>query len=97
MSKRKPTLKLQPVCEHGGFALHEDEDHKCVMPYGRAREGQNLAGIAVVTMNDDGTYEQIPTDAPSLDSPDHRGPAQVATDAYRESWERTFGARGGVS
>jgi hypothetical protein len=23
---------------------------------------------------------------------DHNGPAQVATDAYRESWDRTFGA-----
>jgi hypothetical protein len=24
---------------------------------------------------------------------DHNGPAQVATDDYRESWERTFGPR----
>ena len=29
--------------------------------------------------------------APSTDAPSMTGPAQVATRAYRDSWERTFG------
>lgn len=35
-----------------------------------------------------------PSDVKATVSPaDHSGPAQVATEAYRESWDRTFGER----
>lgn len=91
------TLCLHPESPEGGTIVHRDGDHQCVGDYVYAREGQNLAGRTVVMLRKDGTYEHVPTGAPAHPTHGSHGPAQVATPAYRDSWERTFGARGGVS
>ena len=94
---KKPTLKPISSVErdgrHYGVAEHQDGDHACHLPYYTMKEGENLAGrnIAIVDQRD-GSFEMlIPGTRPC------GGPAQVATEAFRNGWEATFGARGGVS
>lgn len=94
----KPTLKrLSPPVEHNGrrsgVAEHTDGDHTCHMPYREVQEGENLAGQNAVIVSKDGSYEML-TPGTKLAC---GGPPQVATEAYRNGWEQTFGSRGGVS
>lgn len=65
--------------------LHEDGDHQCLVPYSPVREGEDLRGKSVWSRQEDGTYE--PFDVGAL-----HGPAQVASPAYREGWDATFGS-----
>lgn len=89
------TIDLTPLGPDGGIAMHTDEDHVCVGEFRRAKPGQNLAGLHTVAIGKDGTYEPIDTGAGKRFC--DGGPAQVATPAYRDNWEATFGSRGGVS
>jgi hypothetical protein len=71
------------------------------------REGKPLVAGEVVRLERRQDHPQLHdvhvqhvikrSDVQSSSSPpatvDHNGPAQVATDAYRESWDRTFGER----
>jgi hypothetical protein len=96
--EKKETLRLQPTCEHGGMVLHQAGDHICVGEYSRLREGEDIRGKTVVRVNRDGSFEQL--HGPPMGC--SKGPAQVANDAFRDSWDRTFGKtqfgdRGGVS
>jgi hypothetical protein len=90
------TICVHPESPEGGKLVHHDGDHHCVSDYRYAREGQNMAGYDVILLRKDGTFEQIQTGAVPHGTSSH-GPAQVATPAYRDSWERTFGSNGGVS
>jgi hypothetical protein len=68
------------------------------------REGRPLPGAGEVVslsprpglpnVHDVKVEYQLPGAAPAVRQ-DWDGPAQVATAAYRASWERTFGRRGG--
>ena len=93
---RVKTLKPKTFTEHDGrlygIAEHREDDHVCHVPYRVAQEGDNLAGQNVAIVSKDGSYEML-TPGTKVCS----GPAQVATEAYRNGWEATFGARGGVS
>jgi hypothetical protein len=91
---KKPTLKPLPGVEHDGrlygVAEHQDGDHTCHVPYHTIKEGENLMGRNVAIVDKDGSFEMLGKLTCS-------GPPQVATEAYRNGWEATFGARGGVS
>jgi len=96
MAVVKPTLRPVSAVKHEGrhvgIAEHTDGDHVCHMPYREVLEGENLAGTDAVIVRGDGSYEMV--------NPGTKlrcGPAQVATEAFRNGWEATFGARGGVS
>ncbi|HEY8089025.1 MAG TPA: hypothetical protein VIF09_14295 [Polyangiaceae bacterium] len=65
------------------------------------REGRPLGGGEIVRLEqrkgapalfDVRVEHELPGTTPAT-TPVHGGPAQVATPAYRDSWERTFGAR----
>lgn len=90
------TLKPKTSIEHNGVrfgvAEHQDGEHVCHVPYRTMREGENIAGQNVAIVDKDGSFEML--------TPGTRpcgGPAQVATEEFRNGWERTFGTRGGVS
>jgi hypothetical protein len=63
------------------------------------KEGQPLVAGEVVTLEQRKDAPQLfnvkveHTVKPAAAKATHHGPAQVATDEYRDSWERTFGAR----
>ena len=91
------TLDIHPLGPDGGVAVHTDGDHVCFGEYGRPKQGQNLAGLKLITIDEQkGEYQAVDTGGGAKLCAGG-GPAQVATEEYRESWERTFGARGGVS
>jgi hypothetical protein len=98
-TKKPAPETLTPIVHggEGGLAVHHDGEHACLVPYTYAREGENLLGVPAFapTPNANGVYERLDTGGPRLRA--CAGPAQVATEAYRDSWQRTFGARGGVS
>lgn len=91
-------VALRPLCLHGGIATFTQGTRETQVPYRHVQEGENLAGQCVLTVYKDGRFERIDT-GPKGASWTGRsiGPAQVATDMYRTSWERTFGDRGGIS
>jgi hypothetical protein len=94
---KKPTIKPISSVErdgrHYGVAEHQDGDHACHLPYYTMKEGENLAGQNAVIVGKDGSFEMLTPGARLCAG----GPAQVATEAFRNGWEATFGARGGVS
>lgn len=76
-----------------GFAVHKDGDDLSVVPFIVPPEGRPLNGHPIFANRGDGSFERVDLGPRS----GTKGPAQVATEAYRTSWERTFGSRGGVS
>ena len=89
MSGDKQPETITPISP--SLAVHRDGDHECVVGYEGVQQGEDLRGKAIWSRRQDGTYEHV------MGGPLH-GPAQVASPAYRESWERTFGrSTGGVS
>jgi hypothetical protein len=60
----------------------------------KARDGEPLSAGAVQLGNPqgDGVYEVLDEVAPVV-ALDHSGPAQVASDAYRDGWDGIFGKR----
>jgi hypothetical protein len=96
MPVKSATLKPKTSTEHGGrhygIAEHQDGEHVCHVPYRTVKEGENIAGQNVAIVGKDGSFEMLtPGTRPCA------GPVQVATEHYRRGWEKTFGARGGVS
>lgn len=84
------TLKPLVGDENGGLALHQDGEHTCITPFQAAHNGQPIDVTRAFVPRGDGRFERLDRSGGSL-----HGPAQVATEAYRESWNRTFLSRGG--
>jgi hypothetical protein len=96
--KIKPTLKpITSFFADGhryGVAEHRNGDHTCHTAYREVREGENLVGLNAAVVGKDGSYEMV---NPGTEPCSGSGPAQVATESYRNGWEATFRVRGGVS
>lgn len=75
---------LTPVSEH--IAVHRDGEHECFMQYEPMKDGDDLRTHHTFKARGDGTYERYDPSGGSI-----HGPAQVATPAYRNGWDATFG------
>lgn len=93
------TIELKPTDKTGGTIVHTDGGHTCEGAYAIPRPGQNLVGLKLaVVRHEEGTYETLDVRTGETGAKVcSGGPAQVATPAYRDHWEQTFGSRGGVS
>lgn len=106
MSKKRKIRILGPVCPEHGAAIQTDKGHLgALVPI---KEGEPLNGREMVQVgerNEDGSYDMttlvegtasaMEAEAESAPAPvrTSKGPAQYATKASRETWDRVFGKK----